>query len=641
MRTFKYFILPLLFLSLFQCKSIEEEDIIQSNSKTELLIKNATIFNGKDSLLFKGMDVWLKNGLIDKIGKNISFPAGIKIIDGKGKTLMPGLIDSHVHLSGSGSVPWENYGANEEYNLQAYLYSGITTVYDLGGLANGISKLAKKVENQEILGPDIFNTHIPISIKNSHPIPLTKLMLPWPLKKMVNGISPIIDEPSEAEKLMENYLKNDIDYVKISCDQIPEGSPEMNFDQLKALINQAHLYDKKVFVHVGSPENAVNAVLAGADILAHGVWRGKLNPEQADIIAKSATPIIYTLAGFHNISEIHQGKFKPNELDKKLVNKKILDPVSEENGQHVHGIDVMGEFFEDAFVNSKFWKSNFNLLKDRGVIMLVGTDSNLPGTYAGSTYFQEIDLLSEYGLSNFDILRGATFLNSKLFLEKPMLFSELLLKGREEQYLEAEKSTSDVVFFDRGIPDVYVYMDYLGSDYPPIFKEKCNQYLYTKVFMCAPWEEIYKSDNERYETFEQAVKIDTFLKDAYQEIGLGIDFTARDLQTKLKEKGLPWEKAKGFDGAAVIGKWLPKESLGDTNNINFSLLKNGEEVQKSNTGLMLWKIDELISYVSTFFMLKKGDIIFTGTPSGVGKIQANDYLSGVLQNQEMFSVKIK
>ena len=127
----------------------------------------------------------------------------------------------------------------------------------------------------------------------------------------------------------------------------------------------------------------------------------------------------------------------------------------------------------------------------------------------------------------------------------------------------------------------------------------------------------------------------------YDEIGLGIDFTARDLQTKLKEKGLPWEKAKGFDGAAVIGKWLPKESLGDTNNINFSLLKNGEEVQKSNTGLMLWKIDELISYVSTFFMLKKGDIIFTGTPSGVGKIQANDYLSGVLQNQEMFSVKIK
>ena len=91
----------------------------------------------------------------------------------------------------------------------------------------------------------------------------------------------------------------------------------------------------------------------------------------------------------------------------------------------------------------------------------------------------------------------------------------------------------------------------------------------------------------------------------YDEIGLGIDFTARDLQARLKEKGLPWEKAKGFDGAAVIGKWLPKSNFKDLNALNFSLLKNGDEVQKGSTALMLWKIDELISYVSKFFMLKK------------------------------------
>lgn len=127
----------------------------------------------------------------------------------------------------------------------------------------------------------------------------------------------------------------------------------------------------------------------------------------------------------------------------------------------------------------------------------------------------------------------------------------------------------------------------------------------------------------------------------YDEIGLGIDFTARDLQTKLKEKGLPWEKAKGFDGAAVIGKWFPKTDIRDLNSIDFSLLKNGNEVQKGNTELMLWKIDELISYVSRFFMLKKGDILFTGTPSGVGKIRTNDYLAGVLEGQEMFSVKVR
>ncbi len=127
----------------------------------------------------------------------------------------------------------------------------------------------------------------------------------------------------------------------------------------------------------------------------------------------------------------------------------------------------------------------------------------------------------------------------------------------------------------------------------------------------------------------------------YDEVGLGIDFTARDVQSALKEKGLPWEKAKGFDGAAVVGKWLPKTNFKDLNNLNFSLSKNGELVQQGNTGMMLWKIDEIIAYVSTYFMLKKGDIIFTGTPAGVGKIETNDYLSGKLENEELFTVKIK
>jgi len=127
----------------------------------------------------------------------------------------------------------------------------------------------------------------------------------------------------------------------------------------------------------------------------------------------------------------------------------------------------------------------------------------------------------------------------------------------------------------------------------------------------------------------------------YNEIGLGIDFTARDLQSKLKEKGLPWEKAKAFDGAAVVGKWLPKTKFQNVDNINFSLKKNNDIVQTGNTVLMLWKIDELIEYVSKYFTLKIGDIIFTGTPSGVGRVNINDQLTGFIEKEEMFSIKIK
>ncbi len=127
----------------------------------------------------------------------------------------------------------------------------------------------------------------------------------------------------------------------------------------------------------------------------------------------------------------------------------------------------------------------------------------------------------------------------------------------------------------------------------------------------------------------------------YDEVGLGIDFTARDLQRQLKEKGLPWEKAKGFDGAAVIGKWLPKSQLSSMTALHFSLIKNETEVQQGNTAQMLWSIDELIAYVSQFFTLKIGDVLFTGTPAGVGAVAENDVLVGKLEGEEMFRIKVK
>ena len=127
----------------------------------------------------------------------------------------------------------------------------------------------------------------------------------------------------------------------------------------------------------------------------------------------------------------------------------------------------------------------------------------------------------------------------------------------------------------------------------------------------------------------------------YDEIGLGIDFTARDLQAKLKAKGLPWEKAKAFDGAAVVGDWVNKSELPHIDELQFEMTKNGTVVQQSSSALMLWKVDELIAHVSQFFTLKIGDIIFTGTPAGVGPVIENDVLEGSLEGRQLFSIKVK
>ena len=127
----------------------------------------------------------------------------------------------------------------------------------------------------------------------------------------------------------------------------------------------------------------------------------------------------------------------------------------------------------------------------------------------------------------------------------------------------------------------------------------------------------------------------------YDEISVGIDFTARDLQKQLKDKGLPWEKAKAFDGSAVIGEFLPKKDFSSLESINFELTNNGKIVQKGNSSFMLWKIDELISYVSQFFTLKIGDIIFTGTPEGVASVKPNDVLEGFLEENKLFRIQVK
>ena len=127
----------------------------------------------------------------------------------------------------------------------------------------------------------------------------------------------------------------------------------------------------------------------------------------------------------------------------------------------------------------------------------------------------------------------------------------------------------------------------------------------------------------------------------YDQLSLGIDFTARDVQDTLKAKGLPWEKAKGFDGSALVGEFVSKDSLGDLDDLSFELYRNDVLVQKGSTTQMLWKIDELIAEISQYFTLKTGDMIFTGTPAGVGKIAVDDVLVGKLEGKTLFKVDIK
>ena len=428
--------LPILILAVILClftrcagiKGSYNEDIISFSEKQNILIFNVDIFNGKDSVLIKNQDVYIADGRIQQIvpAQNIkpkdAIPKKIdasKRINGTGKVIMPGLIDSHVHLASSGSPPWQAVRPNVEYNLRAYLYAGITTVYELAGLSGKTHKLKGKINDGKIVGPNIYNAHLPITVKGGHPIPMAKLGAPFPLKNLVDILVPTIAEEEEAVPLIKKYTKNNIDYIKMVCDQLPSGIPEMQPNLLKALVKEAHRLGYKVFVHIGSSENAINAIKAGADVLAHGIYRSSLSDNDAKFIAQSKVPIIYTISGFENAFQFSQGKFIASKWDSLLLPKEILETVSQSQGAKINKVDLMNRFTEDIRKSRPFWKENIAKLRKHGARIVVGTDSTLPGTYPGSSYFQEIKLLREYGLSNLEILRGATSYNAQLFLNDP------------------------------------------------------------------------------------------------------------------------------------------------------------------------------------------------------------------------------
>lgn len=156
------------------------------------------------------------------------------------------------------------------------------------------------------------------------------------------------------------------------------------------------------------------------------------------------------------------------------------------------------------------------------------------------------------------------------------------------------------------------------------------------------------SQEMHYET-ELVVKIsrlgknieERFAERYYEEVTVGIDFTARDLQRKQKELGLPWEISKAFDNSAAVGTFISKEDAGGVNNADFRLDINQKTVQQGNSGDMIYPVDKIISYISRFFTLKMGDLIFTGTPAGVGPVQVNDHLQGYIGDKKLLDFRVK
>jgi imidazolonepropionase-like amidohydrolase len=424
-RFFFCFLFFVLFVSGVSC-SVSNRQLMELGYQSEraggsILIRNVDVFVGKSPELLRAQDVLIQGERIQKVAESGTLPyeADFHVIQGEGKTLLPGFVDTHVHLSFSGSAPWKFYRGDAKHNLEAYLYAGVTTVYDLGGEAPSLKRIKNRLQKEKLIGPQIFHTHALITAPESHPLPLIKELLPWPIHSILAARTPVIREPSQAPQIIESQINREVDFIKIVLDELPPGSHEMDEASLRALIRESHQRGKKVFVHIGTAENALMAARAGADVLAHGIYRGSLTEKQAKEIASSGVQLIYTLAGWQNVSAIYEGSYEPDPLAREITSPRILDPVTGEAGKRLGSTPGVGEMALAVHEYREEIPRYVKMLYEAGVPFLVGTDSPLAGVYPGSSFHEEMERLHQAGIPAPDVLIAATWRGASLLTTSP------------------------------------------------------------------------------------------------------------------------------------------------------------------------------------------------------------------------------
>ncbi len=336
-----------------------------------------------------------------------TWPAGAARIDVGGHTVMPGLVDTHVHVTATDAPPWAFTAPDAAHNLEAWLHTGITTVYDMGGDPAELAELAAKTEAGTLPGPRIFFGHEPITAPGGHPIPAIKALLPWPLGALLAGQVPTLERAADAAALVRTMKERGAGHIKIIHDALPPGAPRLDVDRLKALSRAAHDEGLAVFVHIGSNQDGLEALAAGADHLAHGVYNAPISDELIAALVERKVGVTYTAAGFDNTRDMTQGRYAPDPAIAPTTDPAILAAVSGQAGAAFDEQEVLADFAR-TIADAKTLRDNVRRLHEAGVMVLPGTDSPIAAVFPGGSYLEELDLMHDAGMPADVLVHRAT-----------------------------------------------------------------------------------------------------------------------------------------------------------------------------------------------------------------------------------------
>jgi imidazolonepropionase-like amidohydrolase len=408
-----------------------------ANASRSVVIRGVRVFDAPAAVLSEGLrDVVVKDGRIASIAPPGAAAPGIPEIDGRGGTLLPGLVDVHTHPGGTSDPPGSVSFPDVPGNLSAYLYAGVTTLLDLGGLSPDNFREREKVAKGEHLGPRLYVAGPIFTAPGGHPAEVLRESLPWYLRwYVVPRATREVATPDEARAAVAALLPERPDILKIAIDAGTGAVPCLAPETIAAITSAGHAANVRSIVHIGSSAEAITAVRGGADALAHAPWHDELSEEALAALAVARVPVVVTLTVFDTL-EGPRTEFLP--IEREIGSKTLLASFA----KLPEGIDpAFVALVKEAHAARR---RNVAKLRAAGIRVLAGSDSCNAGNLPGAGLHVEIGKLVEAGLTPGEALRAATAENARFLAGDAADFGTIAVGKRADLVLVAGDPTARI-----------------------------------------------------------------------------------------------------------------------------------------------------------------------------------------------------
>ena len=375
-----------------------------------VLIRNVAVVDVVAGTRAEGLDVVIEGDTIKSISAHAAKPppaGGTRVIEGSGKTLIPGLIDIHCHLATSPAAAWERKLPNPERNMQRLLFSGVTRVFDPGSATPDIFELRASVNAGKQLGPTIYAAGPVFTAPGGHPIPMLKELLPGLIAdRLAKGMTREIANQQDVTAAMDELAPHKPDFIKLAIDRIPLDAPRLDPAVAAMLVKDAKARGIRTVAHIGTTKDAIAAADAGSAAWIHGVYKERIADEDIAKLAAFNIPMVPTLIVFRSFADLGTGSLHSTDLERLVMDGELLDrrsttPDDWEISQNV------SDFISMLAGQQRNALSNVRRLAAAGVTIMAGSDAQ-SNVIHGPALHRELTLLSKAGLSPSDVLRAAT-----------------------------------------------------------------------------------------------------------------------------------------------------------------------------------------------------------------------------------------